>query len=119
MAASRAYRNNNPGNLRFGPFCKRRGAVNDGDNYAKFPTMVQGLSALADLLANPSYRDLTVADLFRRYAPAGDNNDPDRYARFVSDISGVGMGETLAKCRDWRMLLKFLEGIIRKEKCEP
>ena len=85
----RSKRNNNPGNLRFSPFTQRRGAVNDGEEYSKFPTMIQGLAAMLDLIATNGYRNLTIKGAISKYAPANDNNRPDAYTAFVCENAGL------------------------------
>ena len=92
---NRARRNNNPGNLRYGDFARIRGAADDGDGYAKFPTLVEGVAALVDLLASRGYRNLSIKNCFLRYAPKQDNNDPDRYAKFVAERAGVSVDTIL------------------------
>jgi len=106
---SRSFRNNNPGNLRFGPFAESRGAKDDA-GYAKFKTPIEGLAALLDLLAGGMYRNLDLVRVFQRYAPTGDNNNPDIYARFVSGRSGVPLDVMLADLDPFQ-ILKILEAI--------
>jgi hypothetical protein len=85
---SRSFRNNNPGNLRHHgpagiyPVVERHLGADDGQNYACFPTAVDGCAALADLLAT-SYKDNTVAQIIAKYAPIEDRNDPEKYTRVV------------------------------------
>jgi hypothetical protein len=87
---SRSNRNNNPGNLRFSPFTQRRGAVDDGANYSKFPTMIQGLAAMLDLIATNGYRNMTIKDAITlKYAPSADGNRPEQYVSFVCQNAGL------------------------------
>jgi hypothetical protein len=83
MGTSRSFRNNNPGNLRFSTFTEERGAVNDGENYAKFPDLPRGLAAMVTLLAQSGYRYLSIGDAINRYAPGSDRNFPAKYTKFV------------------------------------
>ncbi len=86
---SRAYRNNNPGNLRLPPVT---GRPVDDDGYRIFPSFVDGYNALvADITSkitgNNSYglnADSSIDDFFSVYAPERDSNDPYRYADFVA-----------------------------------
>jgi hypothetical protein len=82
--ASRSRRNHNPGNLRFSIWTQRRGAYRDRDGYAIFKTHVQGAAVLAELLATPKYRKLSIRAAFARYAPGCDDNDPEKFADFVA-----------------------------------
>lgn len=78
---SKAYRNNNPGNIR---------AV-DG-SFLVFPTYEKGFAYLKDYVTRactgkhkayqPTY---TISQFFGVYAPTLDRNDPDKYAQFVAD----------------------------------
>jgi hypothetical protein len=87
--SSRSVRNNNPGNLRFSTFTEERGAVDDGDNYSKFSDLPRGTACMVTLLAQKGYRNLTMTEAIKRYAPASDSNYPDQYASFVSKKSGI------------------------------
>ena len=63
-------RNNNPG-------CIRR-----GKGYKKYATLEDGYSDLARLLVE-NYNNRTAYQIFRKYAPSSDGNNPYRYARTV------------------------------------
>jgi hypothetical protein len=49
-ALTRGLRNNNPGNIEFGSFAKKYGATGSDGRFAIFPTMVDGIRAIAELL---------------------------------------------------------------------
>lgn len=84
LDGSRAQRNNNPGNIVFGPFAERFGGVLEsallgGDaRFAHFPTAAQGWQALWTLL-HEDYAGLTVTELVHKYAPSSDHNDEAAY----------------------------------------
>ena len=63
-------RNNNPG-------CIRR-----GNGYKKYASLEEGYSDLARLLTE-NYNNRTAYQIFRKYAPSSDGNNPYRYARTV------------------------------------
>lgn len=72
----RGLRNNNPGNIEFGPFARKYGASGSDGRFAIFPTMVMGLRAQAELLiAYSTIEDGhgglidTVAEAIYRYCP--------------------------------------------------
>lgn len=74
------YKNNNPGNIR-----GRNG------NFLKFATMEEGfdyLKAYVKRAATGEHRayknGCTIAEFFKVYAPTGDNNNPDAYAKWVA-----------------------------------
>lgn len=78
-----AWRNNNEGNLRPGALSSSRIGV-DKKNFAVFATPEDGRSAKKYLLfSSSSYKNLSLKDAIKRYAPGSDNNDPVKYASFV------------------------------------
>lgn len=90
---SRAWRNRNPGNLRFSPFQAR-----NEDGYAVFDTYEDGWNALLHQLRisvngkSAFYHpEMTLLEWAQVYAPSGDNNHPQTYARFVAKKLGVGI----------------------------
>jgi hypothetical protein len=88
--SSRSFRNHNPGNLRYGDFARAHGATgHDDHNLAIFATSAQGFLAMVSLLSGATYAALTLKDAIARYAPSGDSNQPDKYALFVSQQTGM------------------------------
>lgn len=88
---SLSYRNNNPGNLRYSPF-----EIGKNKNFSVFKTYDDGWKALlhqlqiaADGRSSVYKPGMSLLQFFKLYAPAHDDNDPDRYARFVADYIGV------------------------------
>ena len=78
-----AWRNNNEGNLRPGSLSSSRIGV-DKKNFAVFATPEDGHNAKKYLLfSSSSYKNLTLKDAIKKYAPASDNNNPDSYANFI------------------------------------
>lgn len=84
----RAYRNNNPGDLRDSAIEHEM----DSGGYCVFASFVRGYMALKDdLLAKMNGNDAhdldpssSLLEVFQVYAPAGDNNAPAHYADFVA-----------------------------------
>ena len=101
-----SWRNNNPGNLKYGPFAKARGALGSGSGgHAIFPTYWVGRAAMKDLLfgKDSNYINLTLEKAIARYAPSSDRkarNRPKTYARFLSRETGVPMNKVLADCTE-------------------
>lgn len=85
-----SYRNNNPGNLRFGTFSEANGATGQDDRgFAIFPDTASGLAAQKTLLfVDPRYKDGTLREAINKYAPPVEN-DTENYIRTVASISGV------------------------------
>ena len=102
---TRGWRNNNPGNLRYGSFAQSLGAVGaDKDGYAVFGDVEAGraareklifesmggkkLGTKADYGAGLGYREKTLSQAIAAYAPPEDNNDTASYQKAV--IAAVG-----------------------------
>lgn len=87
---TRADRNRNPGNIKYGDFAKKYGARKDKDGFAVFPSLNSGLQAMKDLLKSKSYKDLSVKDAIHKWT----DGQPYRYnlgdiaGKKVSDLSG-------------------------------
>src|SRR5258706_3024475 len=65
---SRAWRNNNPGNIRPGKFSSKNGGIGSADGFEIFPTYQAGRQALAALLRGKTYSSLTLFSAIARYA---------------------------------------------------
>lgn len=75
IKGNRNWRNNNPGNLEWGPYTKELGAIDSDGRFAVFPTYEMGRKAkLALLFGNKNYRNLSLTQAISRYAPAFENN---------------------------------------------
>jgi len=62
MGGERAWRTNNPGNIKTGAFARANGAIGRDGRYAIFPDELTGKHALQTLLRTPGYVDLLVRD---------------------------------------------------------
>lgn len=89
---ARNWRNNNPGNLEFGPFAQRYGAIGTDGRFAIFPTYESGRSAKEALLfSSTSYSGMTIEQAINRYAPPNENNT----GSYVSTVaSSIGVPST-------------------------
>jgi hypothetical protein len=98
-----AWRNNNPGNLKFGDFARNFGALGPGwENHAIFPDIETGNIARQQLLFSDEgfYYNLSIKDAISKYAPIDDpnpiaKNNPTEYAKFVANHTGVGVNTVL------------------------
>lgn len=91
---SRSFRNNNPGNLHYAQQPGATGA--DAGGLAIFSTYEFGWNALVHQLTiaingmsqvyNP---EMTFLEFFQKYAPSSDNNNPEKYAKFVAERLGL------------------------------
>lgn len=77
VSGPRNRRNNNPGNIEYGIFAKKKGAIGTDGRFAIFPDEQTGFEAMKDLLKSKSYRDLTIEEAIKKWAPAPEN-DPER-----------------------------------------
>jgi hypothetical protein len=94
---TRAWRNNNPGNIEYGPFARSLGAVGTDGRFAVFPSYEAGRAAKEALLfESPSYRDLTINGAINRYAPPNEN-DTNRYSATVAEAAGVSLDTPLSE----------------------
>ena len=100
IGGSRAWRNKNEGNIVYGSFARRYGAIGHDQNVAGhtmavFPTEEAGRRAKAALLfESPKYRNLSLHDAIYRYAPPKDrqgrviNNTAAYYSRVLDAVGG-------------------------------
>jgi hypothetical protein len=97
LTGPRPIRNNNPGNLEFGPFAKSQGAVGSDGRYAVFPTPEIGQQAKINLLKTGTYQNLTLTDAFNRYAPPSENPS---YLRDLRNSTGFDLNRKLSSLSD-------------------
>lgn len=71
---SKAWRNNNPGNIIASPFANRHGAIGKAAGMAVFPDEEIGRSALIALLNTQTYRNLKIEELSDKYDKPGADN---------------------------------------------
>jgi hypothetical protein len=86
---SRSWRNNNPGNLNYGDFAKRMGAIGSDGRFAIFPTYEAGRKAKEDLIFNgKNYKDLSLSEAIARYAPPSENNTSNYQKTALAAVGG-------------------------------
>ena len=99
-----SWRNNNPGNIKYGNFAQEQGAVGEGhQNMAVFKSYDSGKKAQKVLLFGPDskYTKLTLVDAIARYAPSSDNNNnPKEYANYVAKNAKINKTTVLNKLTD-------------------
>jgi hypothetical protein len=86
---TRAWRNNNPGNIEYGKFAIGQGAVGSDGRFAVFPTKEMGDLARENLLFGGSYGGLTISQAIAKYAPSHEN-DTQRYLQQVLGATMAG-----------------------------
>lgn len=86
---TRAWRNNNPGNIEAGDYANSLGAVGSDGRFAVFPSYDTGRKAKEKLLfEGKNYKDKTLKEAIYRYAPPSENNS-EMYAQKVAAAAGV------------------------------
>jgi hypothetical protein len=94
-SAPRGMRNNNPGNIEYGPFAKKNGATGSDGRFAIFPTMEAGQAAQRALLGGYlSSGANTVSKAISKWAPGSENNTA-AYVAAVAKQMGVGPDQVL------------------------
>lgn len=91
----RNWRNNNPGNIEYGPFAIKYGAIGSDGRFAIFPSEEQGRAAQDALLKSKNYANLSLQDAIKRYAPSNEN-DPKSYANQIMKSTGIDTSKTYA-----------------------
>ena len=75
-----AWRNNNPGCLRYSEKSIKMGAIGKAFGFAVFPDEETGMRAIKILLQSDSYYTLTIEQAIHKYAPPFENNT-EKYIR--------------------------------------
>jgi hypothetical protein len=87
IRGSRPNRNNNPGDLEFGPFARAHGAIDSDGRFAIFPDTATGFQAMKALLLR-DYSGLTIEQALNKYAPPNEN-DTNVYLQHVCEWTGL------------------------------
>ena len=114
---SLSWRNHNPGNVKWGDFAKKYGALGSGfRGHAVFPDKKTGLEAQKALLFSSirGYNKLSIRDAIAKYAPVGDGNKPRQYAIFVAGKTGVSTTTKLNELSEARKV-KLIEAMTEYE----
>jgi hypothetical protein len=97
QGGTRAWRNNNPGNLRSSKL-----AAGSADGFAVFNTAAEGNEAMWKQLGLDAGRGLTIRELLRKYAPPGEN-DTQRYIDVVARATGLSADTKLGDLTETSM----------------
>ncbi|MBQ8294171.1 MAG: hypothetical protein IJX89_02180 [Alphaproteobacteria bacterium] len=103
---TRAWRNCNPGNLRYSDFSRDNGAIGRAGGFAVFPDEATGRNALGELLRSESYCNLSICAAIRKYAPPHENNTAG-YNRHIRKMTGLNINTQISKLTD-----RELESVI-------
>lgn len=91
---SRAWRNNNPGCLRYSDFTVSQGAIGEAGGFAVFPDEETGMKAISVLLKSDKYNKLTISQAISKYAPPHEN-DTSSYNNNLRKITGLPITKKL------------------------
>jgi len=86
---TRAWRNNNPGNMEYGAYAKSQGAVGTDGRFAVFPSYEAGSKAKENLIfGGKNYKDKSLTEAIARYAPPNENNTGRYQAAILASVGG-------------------------------
>lgn len=95
-SGTRAWRNTNPGNIRYGNFSKNAGAIGKAGGFSVFPDESIGQKAIEKLLLSSNYKNLTVANAISKYAPPVEN-DTAAYQRKLEKLTGISINKRISE----------------------
>jgi hypothetical protein len=86
---ARNWRNNNPGNIEYGPFAKKQGATGADGRFAVFPDYKAGRNAKEKLIfEGDKYKNKSLTDAIARYAPPSENNTASYQKAVLASVGG-------------------------------
>ncbi len=111
---SAAWRNFNPGNIQYGDFAQRMGAIGRAGRWAVFPDEETGMAAIRALMRTNSYRNLSIAHAIERYAPPHEN-DTVGYYNHIEQLTGLSVNRRVGDLTDAELdsmarAIKIIEG---------
>jgi RHS repeat-associated protein len=114
-----AFRDNNPGNLRPGPFTEDHGQIGvdvtkESGPFAVFEDSVTGEAALRALLATRRVQGRSILEEMAKFAPKKDRNDPVAYARMLADALHVDVNAPMSSLTPAQVDV-FVEKVKQKE----
>lgn len=99
---TRAWRNNNPGNIMYGEFARNAGAIGyagkvGNGNFAVFPDQQTGMNAIRKLLRTDKYRRKTVAQAIYTWCP---DSSSQMYRTMVNKMTGINLNTPMSQLSD-------------------
>ncbi len=90
-------KNNNPGDIKFGPFAHNLGATKDQHSpFAVFSSPEAGQSAITKLLQTPGYQKLTIKEAIERWNGKDQPNNA-QYVAAISKMTGLSPDSPLSQ----------------------
>lgn len=96
---TRAWRNNNPGCLRYSQFAMDQGAIGKAGGFAVFPDEKTGRAAIGALLRSDKYCNLSISQAIYKYAPPHEN-DTQRYKSRLQKMTGLAISTKIRDLSD-------------------
>jgi len=103
----RNWRNFNPGNIEYGKFAIKNGAIGTDGRFAIFQDMKSGYKAQVALLSGKKYRNKSIKGAITKYAPKKENNTY-RYIKVITKKLGVSKYKKLSSLSK-KQLLKMVK----------
>ena len=100
---TRAWRNNNPGCLRYSDFSITQGAIGRAGGFAVFPDEQTGVRAIGALLKSKNYKNLSIAQAIFKYAPPHENNTAG-YNATLRRLTGLDTSIKLSQLNDEQIM---------------
>jgi len=88
----RNWRSNNPGDIEYGDFAIKMGAIGSDGRFAIFPSEEMGRRAADALLKGDLYSKLSAADAIKKWAPPNEN-DSGSYIKNVAKMANLDMSK--------------------------
>jgi len=106
---TRAWRNFNPGNIRYSDLARENGAIGKAGGFAVFPDEKVGTKALRALLMSDAYKNLSIESAILKYAPPHENNT-EHYKWYIKKNVGIKSGTKISQLDKKQMddLIKFI-----------
>lgn len=113
---TKSWRFYNPGMLVHGEFTRKQGALGSDGKLAIFASYSAGRKALEMLLfeSNQNYKEMSVTDAIKKFAPTKDGYKPPKYAAQVAKAAGVKLDTKLKDFTDDQRE-KFIDEIEKIE----
>lgn len=117
---SAAWRNNNPGNLRYySTFAPQHGAIGkDPSGFAIFPDEATGRAAMKSLLETKPYQSLSLGDMIRLKYAQPHENDTAAYIRDVVGRTGIAATTPMSSLTG-HQLDSVINAMINHEHTQP
>jgi len=110
---SRSWRNNNPGNLKYGEWrnARRDGAIGmDRGGFAIFPDIKTGTEAQYKLIKKWQRENLTLEQFVYKYAPPNEN-DTEKYLKYLENQMDIDRTNSIKvlKEKEIRELMEWIK----------